>query len=78
MDQHHAFVEEGNAEAALVDQLEGNILPVHVPVVDEKEYLFKKKLKKELEDRMYLKNKGKVYYGTKMVIYLCIENGGTH
>ena len=47
MDQHHAFVEEGNAEAALVDQLEGNILPVHVPVVDEKEYLFKKKLKKK-------------------------------
>ena len=45
MDQHHAFVEEGNAEAALVDQLEGNIIPDHVPVVDEKEHLFKKKLK---------------------------------
>ena len=42
MDQHHAFVEEGNTEAALVDQLEGNILPDHVPVVDEKEHLFKK------------------------------------
>ena len=48
MDQHHAFVEEGNAEAALVDQLEGNIIPDHVPVVDEKEYLFKKKLKKRV------------------------------
>jgi hypothetical protein len=76
MDQHHAFVEEGNAEAALVDQLEGNILPDPFQL-SMKRNTFSKKIKRRV-GRQYLKNKGKVYCGTKMVIYLCIEKGGTH
>jgi hypothetical protein len=57
MSQHHAFVEEGNAEAALVDQLEGNILPDHVPVVDEKEHLFKTNQKRVGRQNVFKKQR---------------------